>query len=205
MAKQNELHPGKPPLQLQRLSDSRWACRYNAVNALCLTYDCLLATLEDIADDASDCVKAVQAKGLYHQVKPFSFLVSLVTFDKILSFTKHASDQLQSPDLDLSSAADLVAATHSFLLDYCTDEMWHKLYTYVERIANHHCIEISSPLPHSVRRSQQPPKHLSSSVIFDSTGSRQPVTSIASNEYKIKFYIPVVDSFLAEISRRFDN
>ena len=59
MAKQNELHPGKPPLQLQRLSDTRWACRYNAVNALCLTYDCLLATLEDIADDASDCVKAV--------------------------------------------------------------------------------------------------------------------------------------------------
>ena len=59
MAKQNELHPGKPPLQLQRLSDIWWAYRYNAVNALCLTYDCLLATLEDIADDASDCVKAV--------------------------------------------------------------------------------------------------------------------------------------------------
>ena len=144
---------------------------------------------------------------MYHQVKSFSFLVSLVTFDKILSFTKHASDQLQSPDLDLSSAADLVAATQSSLLDYRTDEMWHKLYTYVECIANHHCIEISSPLPHSVRRSRQPPKHLSSSVIFDSTGSRQPVTSIhvASDEYKIKFYFPVLDSFLAEISRHFDN
>ena len=139
---------------------------------------------------------------MYHQVKSFSFLVSLVTFDKILSFTKHASDQLQSPDLDLASAADLVAATQSSLVDYRTDEMWHKLYTYIERIANHHCIEISPP---SVRRTRQPPKHLSSSVIFDTTGSRQPVTNIASDEYIIKFYFPVLDSFLAEISRRFDT
>ena len=31
MTKQKELHPGKPPLQLQRLSDTRWTCRYSAV------------------------------------------------------------------------------------------------------------------------------------------------------------------------------
>ncbi len=65
MAKQRELHPNKPPL---RLSDTRWACRYGA---LCVRYDCLLATLEDIADDCSDRPKAVEAKGLYFQVKHF--------------------------------------------------------------------------------------------------------------------------------------
>ena len=66
---------------------------YNAVDALCVTHDCLLATLEDIADDTSGCVKAVQAKGLHHQATSFCFLVSFVTFDKILSYTKHVSDQ----------------------------------------------------------------------------------------------------------------
>ena len=106
-------------------------------------YDSLLPTLEEIAD-GSDSAKAVQAKGLYHQVKSFSFLVALVTFDKVLSFTKHALDQLPSPNLDLASAADLMAATQSSLLDYRTNEIWHKLYTYTERIANHHRIEISS-------------------------------------------------------------
>ena len=168
---------------------------------LCVTYDCLLAALEDIAEDTTDSAKAVQAKGLYHQVKSFSFLVSLVTFDKVLSFTKHASDQLECPDLDLASASDLVAATQSSLLNYRTDEMWHKLYTYIERIATHNCITISLP---SSRRTRQPPKHLSSSVILDTTGSRQPVSNTAFDEYKIKFYFPVLDSFLAEISRRFD-
>ena len=37
MAKQNELHPGKPPLRLQRLSDTRWACRYNVL-MLCVSH-----------------------------------------------------------------------------------------------------------------------------------------------------------------------
>ncbi len=60
--------------------------------------------------------------------------------------------------------------------------MWHKLYTYIERIATHNCIAISSP---SSRRTRQPPKHLSSSVILDTTGSRQPVSNTASDEYYI--------------------
>ena len=160
----------------------------STVNALCITYDCLLATLEDIADDSSDSAKAVQAKEFYYQVKSFAFLVSLVTFDKILSCTtKHTSDQLQSPNFDLASAADLVAATQSTLAEYHTDIMWRKMYTYIERIANHHSVEVSPP---SVSvRCRQPPKHLSSSVVFESTGSRQPITN-AYYEYKVKFYFP---------------
>ena len=94
MVIQKEFHPNKQLVQLQQLSDTWWACRCSTVNALCITYDCLLATLEDIADDSSDSAKAVQAKGLYYQVKSFAFLVSLVTFDKILSCTKHTSDEL---------------------------------------------------------------------------------------------------------------
>ena len=63
------------------------------MNALCVTYmyDCLLAALEDFADDTIDCAKTVQAKGLYQQAKSFSFLVSLVTFDKVLFFLPNMS------------------------------------------------------------------------------------------------------------------
>ena len=34
---QSLLHPNKPVHQLQRLSDTRWACRYFAVEAVCST------------------------------------------------------------------------------------------------------------------------------------------------------------------------
>ena len=39
MQKQKDLHPDKQPIQLQRLSDTRWTARHSAVNAVCCTYD----------------------------------------------------------------------------------------------------------------------------------------------------------------------
>lgn len=70
--------------------------------------------MEDVAD-GSDIDKAIEARGLYHQIHSFSFIVSLVTFDKILSCTKHLSDQLQGKTVDLSIATDLILATKSLL------------------------------------------------------------------------------------------
>ena len=126
MQKQQELHPDKQPIRLQKLSDTRWACRYGAVNAICRTYDSLLAMLEDIGD-SSDHMEAIEAKGLYYQVANFSFIVYLVMFDRILSCTKCLSDQLQSTQVDLAQAADLVLATKSILEEYRTDTFWEKI------------------------------------------------------------------------------
>ena len=47
---QSLLHPNKPVHQLQRLSDTHWACRYFAVEAVCTTYDVILVTLQAIVD-----------------------------------------------------------------------------------------------------------------------------------------------------------
>ena len=84
--KQLLIHPGKQPVELQQLSDTRWVCRYAAVNAICCSYDSLLLTIEEVAK-SSDARKAIEARGLLHQIKTFSFIVSLVIFDRILSCT----------------------------------------------------------------------------------------------------------------------
>ena len=55
---------------------------------------------------------------LCHQIEAFSFLISLVTFDRVLSCRKSLSDLLQSTQLDLAGAADLVNATKETLQDY---------------------------------------------------------------------------------------
>ena len=117
VSKQKELHPDKQPYQLQNLCNTRWACRFAAVNAICRTYDAILATLE-LVGDGSDSEKGIEAKGLYHQIASFSFLLSLVIFDKVLTCTKRLSDQLQNSDLNLSKAADLVVATKSTLQEF---------------------------------------------------------------------------------------
>ena len=72
--KQTELHPGKQPRELQRLSDTRWACRYTSLDTICSTYDAVLATLELIGDEA------IEAAGLYHHIHNFQFIACLIIF-----------------------------------------------------------------------------------------------------------------------------
>ena len=70
---QSILHPGKPVRELQQLSDTRWACRFDAVNAVCSTFDySILSSLQSIMD-GSDKVKAVEASGIYMQIHSFKF------------------------------------------------------------------------------------------------------------------------------------
>ena len=199
VSKQKELHPDKQPYQLQKLCNTRWACRYAAVNAICRTYDAILATLE-LVGDGSDSEKAIEAKGLYHQVAKFSFLLSLVTFDKVLTCTKGLSDQLQNSDLDLSQAADLVVATKSTLQEFRSDIYWEKLFQYTRSIAELHNIEVHSL---SETRQRRLPKRFEDCIILEATGSRDNLS--CSNSYKTKFYFPVIDTFVSEISRRFNE
>jgi hypothetical protein len=75
-----------------------------------------LLTIEDVLV-GRDVKKAIEARGFYCQKKSFPFLVSLITFDRILTCM---SDQMQSSTLDLSLATELVLATKTTLMEYHT-------------------------------------------------------------------------------------
>ena len=199
LEKQSKLYPHEQPMRLPRLSDTWWASRHLFVNMVCCRYDCLIATLEDIGN-GSDATRSIESRGLHHQLKSFSFLLTLVTFDKVLSITKCLSDQLQSVNIDLGSAAQLVIASKAALQDYRSDEMWSKLYSYAVSIAEKHNIDINVADGH---RRKRPQRQLDDCVIYESVGSREEVTT--SQEFKQKLYFPVLDAFLAEIERRFDD
>ena len=89
----------------------------------------LVLTIEEVAQSSfSEYSQVVEARGLCHQIKSFSFIVSLITFDRILMCTKQLSDQLQSSSIDLSKANELVVSTKSLLSHYRSDEYWEKVY-----------------------------------------------------------------------------
>ena len=121
--KQKENHPGKQAKELQRLSDTRWACRSLALDAIASTYmyDSVIATLQHIAYIVK--TKAIQAIGLVHQVHTFKFLASLIIFQRLMSVTDGLSDQLQSKTIDLSYTTGLVLSTTatSTLKDFRND------------------------------------------------------------------------------------
>ena len=95
--------------------------------------------------NGSDANKAIEARGLYQQIKSFSFVTALVVFDKILSITKGLSDKLQSENVDLACAASLVSACQVALQEFRSDETRDRLFKYVLDICKVHEIENQPP------------------------------------------------------------
>ena len=201
LKKQSELHSDKPQRPLQRLSDTRWSCRYLAVDAVYSTFGAVLATLEEIVD-GEDRSRATEAIGILIQVQTYKFLLSLIMFWRILSYTKSLSDQLQSRQIDLAKAADLVLATVSTLKEMRSDSQWDHLFKYVKDAAVLHSISVDLPRP---CRRKQLPRRLQDGVVLESTGARCMTSSSLSDHFKNTLYLPVLDTMLSELQRRFSD
>lgn len=200
VAKQKELHPSKKIRELQRLCDTRWACRYFAVDAVCSTYDSVIGTLEDISN-GEDKAKVVEAKGILAQVKGFKFLLLLIIFTRILSFTKSLSDQLQSATNDMAKAAGLITSTIETLQEFRSDSAWNHLYKYTQDVAKLN--DIPTTVTTRPSRSKQPPKHLGDGIVMQSIGSREALDCRES--FKVSLYFCILDSMLGELRRRFES
>ena len=88
----------------------------------------------------SDGAKAAEARVQLLQVKSFRFILCLIIFDRVLSWTKSLSDALQSTELDLAKAAYLVSTTIEIPEEFPMDSEWEKVYSYTESMAKLHHI-----------------------------------------------------------------
>ena len=158
---QKKHHPVK---ELQSLSDTRWACRSLALNAIATTFDSIIETPECLANN-TDKSKAVEAIGLLHQVHSFKFLPSLIIFQRIFSKTKSLSDQLQSKSLDFASATSLVFSTKETLQELRTSESWEQTYTYIKSVADLHGID---EFFEDTRKRKRPSRRIQDSVLLES-------------------------------------
>ena len=195
--KQKEVSPDKQTLELKRLVETRWACRYNAIHTILHTYKAILLTLELVS--VQDHARGVDAQGIFHQVKSFSFILRLVFFEKLLNTTKGLSEALQTRELDLAAAADLVYATIDSLKEYRTELVWNKVWEDVLSYAAAHDI---TDEPTSVRH-RRPPIRLDDTVITETSGNRS--NPLTKDEYRCQYYYPIIDKLVVELDLRFSN
>ncbi len=73
---QKEMYPGAPARELQRLSDTRWACRYMALHTIMDRLPAIKRVLQDIVQEHSGD-RSVEARGLLAQID-LQFIVCLV-------------------------------------------------------------------------------------------------------------------------------
>lgn len=75
-----EMYPGAPR-ELQRLSDTRWACRYMALHTIMDRLPAIKRVLQDIVQEHNGD-RSVEALGLLAQID-LQFIVCLVTLHKV--------------------------------------------------------------------------------------------------------------------------
>ena len=143
----------------------------------------------------------MEARGLLLQVKCFKFVLSLVVFDRLLSCSKGLSDVLQSTQLDLAKAADLVSALIETFEDFRSDKSWKKVFEYAVSVSQHRTIEVEVPK----KRQSRQPRRLDDTIVDTSLGHREAPLINCSEHFKVTLYFAVLDAFLSELKKRFDS
>lgn len=85
------------------------------------TLPAIQATHQDVIRQTNAKRKA-EARAL-HGLIDEQFVLNLTLFEDVFCVTKFASDQLQSPNLDVSSASDLVQSVITTLLEKRSEEV----------------------------------------------------------------------------------
>ena len=99
---------------------------------------------------------------------PLGFILLLVVFTRIFSCTKRLLDQLQSKDINIAKAVELVGATIETLQEFRDKESrWDEIVKYAREIVELHDIHASHP-----RRRRVAPQRLANDIKLETTGVR---------------------------------
>ena len=199
--KQKELHPNDRTHKLQSLSDTRWNSRFHAISAVLKSLDSLIEVLDELGQGGDD--DAVKARGLLTAVHSKKFVFLLVMFNELLGMTNKLSECLQSVQVDLAKAVRVVYAVKETLKDKRSekafDEVWKVFESLWQKLK---LVDVESKLE-QLRRSRRLPARLQNGVVETIIGNRQQFEG--ASDYRCYVYFPVLDSFIAEMNRRFSD
>lgn len=197
---QTELFPSESPRQLQRLSDTRWACRVTACRNIRDRLHAVMLTLDKLYSEAN-AERALDARSLLLMVD-FKFVLLLCLFCDLLGKVHVVSNQLQSSSIDLSCAAELVTN----LLDTLKasrddDDAMCSIISTAEALCAQCGIEPS--LVNRRKRKSALPRRLADSVVEQAVGQRESINT--QTEFRQHVLLPVLDCLISELESRFSQ
>ena len=195
---QNELHPGEPVRQLQRLSDTRWACRVVACRNLRDRLDAVICTLEDIVEE-SHGDRATDAQCLLSMID-YKFVLLLHLFCHLLGKIHGVSTQLQADSTDLTVAAELVQTLLTTLKDTRADG---EFVDNIDSDARSLCAKCKIDCILQRRRARRMPRRYDNSLTDESVGHRTAIDTLEA--FRLHIYLPVIDCIIGELERRFSD
>uniref|UniRef100_A0A667Y0C5 HAT C-terminal dimerisation domain-containing protein n=1 Tax=Myripristis murdjan TaxID=586833 RepID=A0A667Y0C5_9TELE len=174
--------------QLVQLSQTRWACQIESVNAILQNLPALIQTLGSIS--------APLAKGLESKLCRISTIYMLVMFQALLSVTQGLHKYLQKETVDLVQAIEYKTAVQTTLKSYKSNEKAHEIYEKTKALCDN--LEIHSTETHRNKR-----KKMHDFVVETPCGTR-PVLS-NGDDLRERVFFPVLDRMLEELQKRFSG
>lgn len=181
-------------VELQRLSDTRWACRVAACTAVMKTFPAILVSLAEVI--ATKSKRATEARGLLEQLN-ISFLFNLCLFTRVLSRLKILSDFLQNKDCELARACLMARAAIDEFADMRNSEQaFESVWAEGCKIAEENGVP-----SRQAGRETRLPAHLQQYVLSEGRAIEDEPCE-AKEAFRVRVFLPVFDHILAELERR---
>jgi hypothetical protein len=195
---QQTMYPGQRVCELKRLSDTRWACREDALRSLKKVLSAVVKLLQNMADSDPPDSAAGDARMLLRSID-FEFILCMEITTPIFNETAIASAALQRKNLDLSSSYTIVEGVIQRVKAMRTDEAFKVLFTKAKRQAEAAGIEVPEEIPGQARRRKVPQKYKYSSKSATEDYQAQDL----EEHYRGKVFFCFLDRLSHELHRRF--
>ncbi|XP_066970147.1 zinc finger MYM-type protein 1-like [Macrobrachium rosenbergii] len=198
---QKAMYPEDRPLELQKLSDTRWACRESALRTMKKVIPALKQFLEEIVQKDPPDTSAGEASILLKSIN-FEFLVCLEIATPVFQETAYASNALQLKDLDLAASYRIVDGVLQSLRELRNDEKFQEIFTKVKDRAESMAINLPSVIPGQGRRRKMPERYKYSAT--SATTEDQQYQTL-DDYYRVRVFYVFLDKISQELQRRFKD
>lgn len=195
---QQSVYPGQRVVELQKLSDTRWACRERALKALQKVLKAVLKLLTDISESDPPDLATGDAQ-MYLDAINFEFLLCLEITTPVFQITALASDALQQKDLDHSTAYKVIDGVLDTLKTNRSEEEFKTIFENASQKAESLDIPIPTVVPGQGRK-RKVPAHFQHSTTAAKVSHQ---FKSVEEYYRIKVYYTFLDTMTQELHRRF--
>ncbi|KAJ8364351.1 hypothetical protein SKAU_G00131820 [Synaphobranchus kaupii] len=182
-------------LTLKRLSDTRWASRKQATEAVIQSLPAILAALERIKEHNLTSPKtASEADGLLHKISTFEFKLMLCIWNAILQKTYILSNYLQKESLDINMAVQLIDTCMAQLKEMRTDLSFEEMIETGQDMAR----RCNSSTEFTEGRGRKRKR-------FHDELAEDEVIQDPKTRFKVEFYFHVLDILVQQFEKRFTD
>src|SRR6218665_4085355 len=197
---QNDLYPDEKPIELKRLSDTRWSAQISAVRAVISRLSVIVALLQKIGDEERGD-RAVEARSILNQMD-IKFTFCLEIFNDLLRKMKSTSDSLQRTQLNVSAACDLINNVRHYLQQKRTPDEFKEHFDAAKQLAESNELQTTIAFKSRSRARILPRRFEGDMIVTESIGRTEAPPDLATLLLN-DIYYPVIDTALSEVERRF--